>query len=485
LSHDPLKTSARFDDPNLVSRAGLVPVMGLAERAGLLALARGHVSISGPCGANAGAKIGCLVAGMASGADSIADMDVLRHGAMPAIFDGVRAPSTLGSFLRSFTWGGTYSARYVRPCNGTSILSLIIGFGFGCATGGAASFAGQSLPVLAGLSRNGGAGFGVARGVRSGKRPLAALAGAAGMLAVGCAPAAWPGHPAGAVPWVNRPAPAYVPAPQPRPTAAYAPCRARQLAGRPGRGGPAAGTVHQEVRLTNRGDRPCTLSGGPAAVTGVAVTGGTTTLTRVALGDGFNLAGPGPANLQPGRSGWVTLSYADGCPKLTAGGKADYRTLFLVLGGGRVRVAFPAALNLICGLEASRFGAPPPPSPASRSPLNVLTATAAVPATLIAGAMASYLVTLRNHSAAAVRLAPCPSYTEYLGVSSGPGNSGYVVRHYYLNCAAVRRIPARGSVTFAMRMPVPARTGQAKFDWQLQGTDVATALIVTIRRRSH
>ena len=45
LSHDPLKTSARFDDPNLVSRAGLVPVMGLAERAGLFALAREHVSV--------------------------------------------------------------------------------------------------------------------------------------------------------------------------------------------------------------------------------------------------------------------------------------------------------------------------------------------------------------------------------------------------------------------------------------------------------
>ena len=40
LSHDPLKISASFDDPNLVSRAGLVPVMSLAERAGLAALAR-------------------------------------------------------------------------------------------------------------------------------------------------------------------------------------------------------------------------------------------------------------------------------------------------------------------------------------------------------------------------------------------------------------------------------------------------------------
>jgi len=105
LSHDPPKISACFDDPNLVSRAGLVPVMGLAERAGLAALAREHVQITDACGANAGTKIGCLVAGMAAGADSIDDMDVLRHGAMPDLFEGIRAPSTLGSFLRSFTWG--------------------------------------------------------------------------------------------------------------------------------------------------------------------------------------------------------------------------------------------------------------------------------------------------------------------------------------------------------------------------------------------
>jgi hypothetical protein len=108
LSHDPLKTHASFDDPNLVSRAGLVPVMALAGRAGLAALAalvRDHVGVSGPCGASADLKVGCLVAGMAAGADSIEDMDVLRHGAMPGLFGGVRAPSTLGSFLRSFTWG--------------------------------------------------------------------------------------------------------------------------------------------------------------------------------------------------------------------------------------------------------------------------------------------------------------------------------------------------------------------------------------------
>jgi uncharacterized protein DUF4232 len=333
---------------------------------------------------------------------------------------------------------------------------------------------------LAGLPGNGGAVFGVARGVRSGKRPLALLAWA-GMVAAGCAPAAWPGHPAGAVRWANRPAPAYVPPPQPRPTAAYAPCRARQLAGRPGRGGPAAGTVYQEVRLTNRSHRPCTLSGGPTAVTGVAVARGMTTLTRVALGDGFNLIGPGPANLRPGQAGWVTLSYSDGCPALTSKGKADYRTPFVVLDSGRVRVDFPAAQDLV-GLRASTYGAPPPAPgqqiPAERAHRN--------------DRRASRVQCRRHrqlhHDAAqpvrrSRRLAPCPSYTEYLGVSSGPGKSQYLARHYYLNCAALRRIAAHGSAIFAMRIPVPA-AGQAKLDWQLQDTDVATAVVVTIRGRS-
>jgi len=68
LLHALAKTVASFDDPHLVSHAG-------------------------------------LVAGMAAGAGSIDDMDVLRHGAMGTLFGGIRAPSTLGSHLRSCTWG--------------------------------------------------------------------------------------------------------------------------------------------------------------------------------------------------------------------------------------------------------------------------------------------------------------------------------------------------------------------------------------------
>jgi hypothetical protein len=105
LLHELAKIHATFDDPDLVSRAGLVPVIALAQRAGLADLAGEHVRIARPCGVNAHLKVSCLVAGMAAGADSIDDMDLLRHGAMPALFGGIRAPSTLGSFLRSFTWG--------------------------------------------------------------------------------------------------------------------------------------------------------------------------------------------------------------------------------------------------------------------------------------------------------------------------------------------------------------------------------------------
>src|SRR5450755_674118 len=79
--------------------------MALAQRAGLGDLAGENVRIARPCGVNAHLKVSCLVAGMVAGADSIDDMDLLRHGAMPALFGGIRAPSTLGSFLRSFTWG--------------------------------------------------------------------------------------------------------------------------------------------------------------------------------------------------------------------------------------------------------------------------------------------------------------------------------------------------------------------------------------------
>ena len=105
LLHAAAKTNAVFDDPNLLSHAGLAPAMALAGRAGLSALTAAHVRPGGDAAANPALKVACLVAGMAAGADSIDDMGLLRHGAMETVFGGIRAPSTLGSFLRTFTWG--------------------------------------------------------------------------------------------------------------------------------------------------------------------------------------------------------------------------------------------------------------------------------------------------------------------------------------------------------------------------------------------
>ena len=105
LLHAAATTHARFDDPNLVSHAGLIPALRLAQNIGLEDLARRHVRVATKVGANAGLKIGALVAGMVAGADTIDGMDLLRHGAFPATVGGIRAPSTLGSFLRAVDHG--------------------------------------------------------------------------------------------------------------------------------------------------------------------------------------------------------------------------------------------------------------------------------------------------------------------------------------------------------------------------------------------
>ena len=104
LSHSAAAVSAVFDDPNLVGSAGLVPLLRLAERCGL-SEAASRLTVPGPVGANPAAKITTMVAGMAAGADAIEDLDRLRHGGMGRLFGGIRAPSTVGSFLRGFTLG--------------------------------------------------------------------------------------------------------------------------------------------------------------------------------------------------------------------------------------------------------------------------------------------------------------------------------------------------------------------------------------------
>jgi hypothetical protein len=107
-SHAAAAVDVVFDDPNLIGDGGLGPVVALAERIGVAGLVTDRVKITGAAnsgGANAGAKVMTLLAAMVAGADSIDDTDRLRLGGTAIAFSGVRAPSTLGTFLRSFTHG--------------------------------------------------------------------------------------------------------------------------------------------------------------------------------------------------------------------------------------------------------------------------------------------------------------------------------------------------------------------------------------------
>jgi hypothetical protein len=96
-----------FDDERAVADAGVVLAATLAERLGIEALVDRTVDLGDRRGAaNAGAKVMTLVAAMALGADCIDDCDLLRSGRTGEVLGHqVAAPSTLGTFLRSFTFG--------------------------------------------------------------------------------------------------------------------------------------------------------------------------------------------------------------------------------------------------------------------------------------------------------------------------------------------------------------------------------------------
>ena len=101
--------SAVFDDDHLVSLAGLVPVMTLAEQTGLHELLGENVHIAEPKiksgSANPAPKLATLIAGMCSGADRIDDVDIVHSGGMETLLGGVYAPSTIGTLLREFSFG--------------------------------------------------------------------------------------------------------------------------------------------------------------------------------------------------------------------------------------------------------------------------------------------------------------------------------------------------------------------------------------------
>src|SRR5512142_1314560 len=77
----------------------------LAQRLGVGERIDETVTLAGPVGANSGAKALTVIGSVLAGGDCIDDVNLLRSGALPELFDGVRAPSTVGSWLRALRWG--------------------------------------------------------------------------------------------------------------------------------------------------------------------------------------------------------------------------------------------------------------------------------------------------------------------------------------------------------------------------------------------
>jgi len=106
-SHTLDRTQITFDDDHAVANAGLVMTATLANRLGIEAAVEESVDLGDrPGAARPGRKVMTLVQSMVAGGDSIDDADVLRAGASEEVLPHrVMAPSTLGTFLRSFTFG--------------------------------------------------------------------------------------------------------------------------------------------------------------------------------------------------------------------------------------------------------------------------------------------------------------------------------------------------------------------------------------------
>lgn len=120
-----------FDDERAVANAGVMLPAVLAQRLGIEGLVEEIVDLGDRDGAaNPGRKVMTMISAMALGADCIEDCDVLRSGQTTEVLDhGVAAPSTLGTFLRAFTFG------HVRQLDRVLAHSLTRAWAGGCGPG--------------------------------------------------------------------------------------------------------------------------------------------------------------------------------------------------------------------------------------------------------------------------------------------------------------------------------------------------------------
>ncbi|MGH8860812.1 MAG: DUF4232 domain-containing protein [Jatrophihabitantaceae bacterium] len=249
------------------------------------------------------------------------------------------------------------------------------------------------------------------------------------------------------------------PAAGPRRCADARPCRLDELrfAGQQHAG--AGGTLYHRYLFVSHAREACTVIGYPTlgAVVGHRVV--PIELDRVGEPALETLV----ANLPPGGTVEAMFGTTASCDGGRQGSGRSHRSVRVGLPTGGAVDVRASGLDTSCGVSAFRVGVGEP-RPAAPPP--VLRATLHPPRQLRAGRVAEYTVTLTNTSGRRYDLRPCPSYEEYAA-------SGHraIVRTYYLNCDAVAALGAHRSVTFGMRLGIPAgwrSDGPVKFGWLLQ-----------------
>src|SRR5664280_2604472 len=175
-SHSPSRLSVAFSDRHAVADAGLILPATLAEKLGLRDLIDTHVRLGPASGAaNAGVKALTLIYSALAGGDCIEDVALLRSGSTAAVLGGeVRAPSTLGTYLRSFTFG------HARQLDAVSRQLLARAWSTGAGPGDAPLTIDIDSTICEtyGLAKEGGSRF-TYTGVR-GYHPLLAVAAGTG-----------------------------------------------------------------------------------------------------------------------------------------------------------------------------------------------------------------------------------------------------------------------------------------------------------------
>jgi hypothetical protein len=232
-----------------------------------------------------------------------------------------------------------------------------------------------------------------------------------------------------------------------------------------------AGNFDLPVLLTNSSATSCLLDGYPT-LEGMSASGA---VSALAAQHGTYFNDPGPvADIAPGRTASVLIAGGSACDA-AQGGNAQPSFASLRLGlpnGDTVNVA--SGFSTACGISVSRFGVPadlPAAPDFGPSPLKVMIRA---PATARVGRPLSFAVDLLNPSGHAVRLSPCPPFSESLTTRAKQTKRSVagVTRAYFLNCAGHPEIGASSSQRFEMRLNLPKRLslGAAQLGWAIEGS---------------